>query len=72
MSKVLSPKTLKGLGFFRRQLNSLNNGLVGSTCRKCCAFVGASARPELLDYVEKLHHCVARNTHASVSGIAPA
>jgi hypothetical protein len=63
------PRTLKDVGFFRRQLNSLN-GLVGSTCRKCCSFVGASARPELLDCVEKIHHCVARSTH--VAGIAPA
>ncbi len=66
------PKVPVEPGFFRRKLNSLNSGLVGSTCRKCCSFVGASARPELLDCVERLHHCVARGTNVSMPGIAPA
>jgi hypothetical protein len=69
---VSGPKAPKDLGFFRRKLNSLNSGLVGSTCRKCCSFVGASARPELLDCVERLHHCVSRGTKASFPGVAPA
>lgn len=62
----------KGPGFFRRQLNSLNAGLIGSTCRQCCSFVGASARPELLDCVEKIHHCVTKGRLGPLRGVAPA
>jgi hypothetical protein len=69
---LVEPKSPKDVGFFRRKLNSLNSGLVGSTCRKCCSFVGASARPELLDCVERLHHCVSRGTNVQIAGIASA
>jgi hypothetical protein len=29
-----------------------------STCRNCKTFVGASVRPELLDFIEQLHLCI--------------
>jgi hypothetical protein len=29
-----------------------------STCKNCRSFVAASVRPELLDFIEKLHLCI--------------
>ncbi|HEY2390983.1 MAG TPA: hypothetical protein VGK22_07390 [Candidatus Angelobacter sp.] len=44
-------------GVFRRSL-SKNDRLVESTCKNCRSFVAASVRPELLDFIEKLHFCI--------------
>jgi hypothetical protein len=45
-------------GLFRRSLSPLHNRLTASTCKKCRSFVAASIRPELLDFMEKLHLCI--------------
>jgi hypothetical protein len=45
---------------FRRSLSRKNNKLTESTCNNCRSFVAASVRPELLDFIEKLHLCVLR------------
>jgi hypothetical protein len=34
---------------------------VESTCKNCRSFVAASVRPELLDFIEKLHLCILRS-----------
>ncbi len=34
--------------------------LMESTCRNCSSFVAASVRPEMLDFIEKLHLCILR------------
>lgn len=47
-------------GVFRRSL-SKNDRLVESTCKNCRSFVAASVRPELLDFIEKLHLCILRS-----------
>lgn len=44
-------------GFFRRSLNSRHT-LTESTCKKCRSFVAASVRPDMLDFMEKLHLCI--------------
>lgn len=45
-------------GVFRRSLNRQNARLTESTCKNCRSFVAASVRPELLDFIEKLHFCI--------------
>ena len=45
-------------GLFRRSLSPLHQRLTESTCKKCRSFVAASIRPELLDFMEKLHFCI--------------
>ena len=45
-------------GLFRRSLSPLHMRLTESTCKKCRRFVAASIRPELLDFMEKLHFCI--------------
>jgi len=45
-------------GFFRRNLNSRHAQLTESTCKKCRSFVAASVRPDMLDFMEKLHLCI--------------
>ena len=45
-------------GVFRRSLNRGHSRLMESTCKRCKAFVGASVRPELLDFIEQLHFCI--------------
>ena len=46
---------------FRRSLSRKNNKLMESTCKNCRSFVAASVRPELLDFIEKLHLCILRS-----------
>jgi hypothetical protein len=48
-------------GVFRRSLSRKNDRLVESTCKNCRSFVAASVRPELLDFIEKLHLCILRS-----------
>gem|GEM_PF-1158885 len=45
-------------GFFRRNLNPRHAQLMASTCGKCRSFVAASVRPDILDFMEKLHLCI--------------
>jgi len=45
--------------YFRRQHSASHNRLVQSSCNKCRSFVAASARLDLLEFVEKLHACAA-------------
>ena len=56
------PKLAPEHGLFRRSLSPLHARLLESTCGKCRSFVAASIRPELLDFMEKLHFCV-RGSH---------
>ncbi|HEY2498285.1 MAG TPA: hypothetical protein VGK24_14570 [Candidatus Angelobacter sp.] len=44
-------------GIFRHTLSLGHDRLVQSTCNNCRVFVAASARPDLLDAIEKLHLC---------------
>jgi hypothetical protein len=50
---------LPDYGVFRRSQE--NNKLMKSTCKKCRTFVAASGRPEILDFIEKLHLCILQN-----------
>ena len=45
-------------GIFRRSLSREHDRLMESTCKNCRSFVAASVRPELLDFIEKLHLCI--------------
>jgi hypothetical protein len=54
------PKQSPDYGVFRRSLSRENARLMESTCRNCSSFVAASVRPELLDFIEKLHLCMLR------------
>lgn len=45
-------------GLFRRSLSRGHARLMQSTCKNCRSFVAASVRPELLDFIEKLHFCI--------------
>lgn len=45
-------------GVFRRRLSPRHASLIESTCKKCSSFVGASVRPDLLDFIERLHLCI--------------
>ena len=40
-----------------RKLRRVNPRLVKSVCPRCRSFLAASARPDLLEFVEQLHHC---------------
>jgi hypothetical protein len=51
-------KTSRDYGVFRRNLNRQNARLTESTCKNCRSFVAASVRPDLLDFIEKLHYCM--------------
>jgi hypothetical protein len=50
-------KSSPDYGVFRRSIGR-NNKLMESTCKNCSSFVAASVRPELLDFIEKLHLCI--------------
>ncbi len=52
-------------GVFRRSLNRQNARLTESTCKNCRSFVAASVRPELLDFIEKLHFCILQSQFSS-------
>lgn len=54
-------------GLFRRSLNRQNARLTESTCKNCCSFVAASVRPELLDFIEKLHFCILQGQVSSTT-----
>jgi hypothetical protein len=45
-------------GVFRRSLSREHTRLMESTCKNCRSFVAASVRPDLLDFIEKLHLCI--------------
>jgi|GraSoiStandDraft_17_1057272.scaffolds.fasta_scaffold228084_2 hypothetical protein len=45
-------------GVFRRSLSREHARLMESTCKNCRSFVAASVRPEMLDFIEKLHLCI--------------
>jgi hypothetical protein len=45
-------------GVFRRSLSRQHVRLTESTCKNCRSFVAASVRPELLDFIERLHFCI--------------
>ena len=51
-------KPTRDFGVFRRSLSRRHSQLTESSCRTCSSFIGASARPELLDLIEKLHYCI--------------
>jgi hypothetical protein len=51
-------KPSRDFGVFRRSLSRKHSQLTESSCRTCRSFIGASARPELLDLIEKLHYCI--------------
>jgi len=51
-------KPTRDFGAFRRSLSRKHSQLTESSCRACRSFIGASARPELLDIIEKLHYCI--------------
>ena len=51
-------KPTRDFGMFRRSLSRKHSQLTESSCRTCRSFIGASARPELLDLIEKLHYCI--------------
>ena len=57
------PKESPDYGVFRRSLSRKNNRLMESTCKNCSSFVAASVRPELLDFIEKLHFCILRGQY---------
>ena len=52
------PKLYLANDVFRRSLSRGHARLVQSTCKNCRSFVAASLRPELLDFIEKLHLCM--------------
>ncbi len=58
-------KEYREYGVFRRSLNRQNARLTESTCRNCRSFVAASVRPELLDFIEKLHFCILHRPFSS-------
>jgi len=58
-------KKSREYGVFRRSLNRQNARLTESTCRNCRSFVAASVRPELLDFIEKLHFCILQSQFSS-------
>jgi hypothetical protein len=58
-------KTSRNYGVFRRSLNRQNARLTESTCKNCRSFVAASVRPELLDFIEKLHFCILQSPFSS-------
>jgi hypothetical protein len=60
-------KTSRDYGVFRRSFNRQNARLTESTCKNCRSFVAASLRPELLDFIEKLHFCILHNQFSSTA-----
>ena len=58
-------KAARDYGVFRRSLNRQNARLTESTCKNCRSFVAASVRPELLDFIEKLHFCIMQSQFSS-------
>lgn len=58
-------KKSREYGVFRRSLNRQNTRLTESTCKNCRSFVAASVRPELLDFIEKLHFCILQSQFSS-------
>jgi hypothetical protein len=60
-------KTTRDYGVFRRSLNRQNTRLTESTCKNCRSFVAASVRPELLDFIEKLHFCIMQSQFSSTA-----
>lgn len=59
------PEPPKRRRVFKHRAISPHARLVESVCSSCRSFVGASARVEVLDFVEKLHICNVRNRLAS-------
>jgi hypothetical protein len=51
-------KPSRNYGVFRRSLSRQHVRLTESTCKNCRSFVAASVRPELLDFIERLHFCI--------------
>ncbi|HXO37900.1 MAG TPA: hypothetical protein VN872_04655 [Candidatus Acidoferrum sp.] len=60
-------KPSRNYGAFRRSLSRQHAGLTESTCKTCRSFVAASVRPELLDFMEKLHFCILQSQFASTA-----
>jgi len=42
---------------FSREPSRRNAKLTELRCSRCCTFLAASGRPELLDFIEKVHIC---------------
>ena len=47
----------KNTHLFSREPSLRNTKLTELRCSICCTFLAASARPELLDFIEKVHIC---------------
>jgi hypothetical protein len=60
-------KKSRDYGVFLRSLNCQNARLTESTCKNCRSFVAASVRPELLDFIEKLHFCIMQTQFSSTA-----
>lgn len=65
------PKLSKAMRYFWRKMSPRNSRLVESTCQNCKSFVGASTRPEILDFVEKLHMCAKLSQKAHMPTTLP-
>lgn len=59
MTPTSSKQITLAMGTFWRKISARNIKLVQSTCPQCNTFVGASPSPELLSFVENMHHCAA-------------
>jgi len=46
-----------GIRPFLREPSRRNTKLTELRCSSCCTFLAASGRPELLDFIEKVHIC---------------
>jgi hypothetical protein len=57
MTPTSGKKLSLAMGTFWRKVSARNIKLVQSTCPQCHSFVGASPSPELLSFVENMHHC---------------
>jgi hypothetical protein len=58
-------KPSRNYGVFRRSFSREHARLTESTCKNCRSFVAASARPELLDLIERLHFCILQSQFSS-------
>lgn len=58
-------KPSRNYGVFRRSLSRQHARLTESTCKNCRSFVAASVRPELLDFIERLHFCILQSQFSS-------
>lgn len=58
-------KPSRNYGVFRRNLSRQHARLTESTCKNCRSFVAASVRPELLDFIERLHFCILQSQFSS-------